>query len=200
MPTVVCPIYVALNTNDEQQKQLAFEVLSAIRQKPSSGQLVEEATLVSRELMRVAITPHELWFDGIEKACTSYLEGNIPLMLSTLISLHEAMFNSREGDNHLIGDEAIRQSVSSVNSIGSEKEATPNISSFKPFSGATPLSPSADKSAKSSSNSIIAPTQDMISNIYDNIIGSNTNNKIGSFLHLLSLSTHRVKLLFYIRF
>lgn len=86
---LVCPIYVALNTNDEQQKLVALEVLSEMRKKRNL--LVDEATVVSRELMKVAITPHEMWYDGIEKACTSYLEGNIQSMLTVLTSLHDAM-------------------------------------------------------------------------------------------------------------
>ena len=49
------------------------------------SQLVEEATLVSRELMRVAITPHELWHDGLEKAAQQYMEArDLSGMLETL--------------------------------------------------------------------------------------------------------------------
>jgi hypothetical protein len=38
------------------------------------SQLVSEATMVSRELMRVAMTPHEVWHDGLEAAAQQYLE------------------------------------------------------------------------------------------------------------------------------
>ena len=69
---LVCPISVALNTNDYQQKSVASEVLYEMRKLCS--QLVQEATMVSRELMRVAITPHELWYDGLENAAQLYLE------------------------------------------------------------------------------------------------------------------------------
>lgn len=69
---LVCPISVAFNTNDHQQKTVAGEVLFEMRKLYS--QLVQEATMVSRELMRVAITPHELWYDGLENAAQLYLE------------------------------------------------------------------------------------------------------------------------------
>lgn len=87
---LVCPISVALNTSDRQQKQVAMEVIKEMRMKNSA--LVDEATLVSRELMRVAVTPHELWHDGLEKAASCYLEfKDIPGMLAKLSELHEAM-------------------------------------------------------------------------------------------------------------
>lgn len=87
---LVCPIFVALNTNDIQQKLVAAAVLQEVRKLQPT--LVEEATMVSRELMRVAITPHELWYDGLEQAAQQYMDGsNLHSMLSTLSDLHEAM-------------------------------------------------------------------------------------------------------------
>ena len=50
---------------------MAADVVNEMRKRRS--QLVEEATMVSRELMRVAMTPHELWFDGLEKAASQYM-------------------------------------------------------------------------------------------------------------------------------
>jgi hypothetical protein len=87
---LVCPISVALNTNDVQQQQVASEVLQEMRK--SCSQLVEEATMVSRELMRVAITPHELWYDGLEQAAQLYMDSkDIHGMLAVLNNLHDAM-------------------------------------------------------------------------------------------------------------
>ena len=49
-------------------------------------------TKVSRELMRVAITPHELWHDGLESAAQLYLESkDLVGMTAVLSELHEAM-------------------------------------------------------------------------------------------------------------
>lgn len=87
---LVCPISVALNTEDKQQKIVATEVLSEIRKRRS--QLVDEATMVSRELMTVALTPHEFWNDGLEKAASQYIEfKDIDAMIRILVDLHEAM-------------------------------------------------------------------------------------------------------------
>ena len=62
---------------------MAADVVNEMRKRRS--QLVEEATMVSRELMRVAITPHELWYDGLEKAASQYMENkDIDRMLETL--------------------------------------------------------------------------------------------------------------------
>eukprot|EP01038_Epipyxis_sp_PR26KG_P011143 gene11143-14952_t len=87
---LVCPISVALNTHDQQQKMVAAEILNEMRMKWNV--LVEEATLVSRELMRVAITPHELWYDGLEQAAQLYMENkDLSAMMIVLNDLHEAM-------------------------------------------------------------------------------------------------------------
>lgn len=87
---LVGPISVALNTNDIQQRAVSTEVLHEMRK--SRSQLVEEATMVSRELMRVAITPHELWYDGLEQAAQLYMDNkDIPAMLLVLTELHDAM-------------------------------------------------------------------------------------------------------------
>lgn len=95
---LVCPISVALNTNDIQQHQVALEVLQNMRQTRS--QLVEEATMVSRELMRVAITPHELWYDGLEQAAQLYMDNkDIHGMLAVLNSLHDAMSDTNNNIN-----------------------------------------------------------------------------------------------------
>ena len=42
--------------------------------------------------MRVAMTPHEIWHDGLEKAAQQYMEfKDLSGMQKTLFSLHEAM-------------------------------------------------------------------------------------------------------------
>jgi phosphatidylinositol kinase/protein kinase (PI-3 family) len=94
---LVCPISVARNTMNKQQKAVASHVLNAIRKKQS--QLVEEASMVSRELMRVAISPHELWKAGLDMAYTHYMNRdesiprsvNVRNMLDTLTQMHDAM-------------------------------------------------------------------------------------------------------------
>jgi FKBP12-rapamycin complex-associated protein len=87
---LVCPISVALNTNDHQQKIVSSEVLREVRK--NRKELVEDATLFSTELMRVAITPYELWYDGLEQAAQCYMDNkDISSMVSVLRELHETM-------------------------------------------------------------------------------------------------------------
>ena len=86
---LVCPISVAVNTNDPQQKAVAKEILSKVRIQDS--RLVDEAQIISKELMRVAITPHELWHDGLEKPAQLYKEKDIEGMIAKLQELHSAM-------------------------------------------------------------------------------------------------------------
>jgi FKBP12-rapamycin complex-associated protein len=84
---LVPPVSVALNTTDVQRKNLATDVIAAIRK--SDFRLVEEATMVSKELMRVAISAHEFWHEGLERAAHFYIvEKDVSGMLSVLEQLH----------------------------------------------------------------------------------------------------------------
>jgi len=68
---LVCPISVALNTTNEHKRAMASHLIAEMKKKKSK--LVDEATMVSRELMRVAISPHEMWIDGLEKASHEFM-------------------------------------------------------------------------------------------------------------------------------
>lgn len=113
---LVCPISVALNSNDDDQRELALDVINEIRK--THNQLVEEAAMMSSELMRVAITPSELWFDGIEKACAAYLDGNILNMMTILNSLHAASLQKEEEDGN-IGFPSSLRDIAFHNAYGS---------------------------------------------------------------------------------
>lgn len=55
----------------------------------SHCRLVEDATMVSKELMRVAITAHEFWHQGLERAAHLYIvEKDISGMVHVLSQLH----------------------------------------------------------------------------------------------------------------
>ena len=87
---LVCPISVALNTTNNQRKLSASAVMVEIRK--NDCQLVEEADMVSRELMRVAISPHEFWHEGLERAAQLYIgDKDIDGMIEVLLELHESM-------------------------------------------------------------------------------------------------------------
>ena len=94
---LVYSISVALNTTDKQRRRIATEVMLEMRKHDS--QLVEEAAVVSKELMRVAITPHELWHEGLERAAQLYIaEKDIDGMIEVLVELHTSMDHSVIGD------------------------------------------------------------------------------------------------------
>jgi serine/threonine-protein kinase mTOR len=99
---LVCPISVALNTTNHQRKLSASAVMVEMRK--NDYQLVEEAEMVSRELMRVAISPHEFWHEGLERAAQLYIgDKDIDGMIEVLLELHESMnkiFNSSRGATH----------------------------------------------------------------------------------------------------
>lgn len=95
---LVCPISVAMNTDNQQQRKMAVDIVKEMRKNRS--QLVDEASMLSRELMRVAMTPHELWHDGLEKAAQEYMEfKDLEAMKTTLLGLHEAMNESSSSNS-----------------------------------------------------------------------------------------------------
>ena len=55
-----------------------------------SSHIVDQAELVSTELVRAAILWHEIWYDGLEEASKHYFaDGDIEGMFQVLIPLHE---------------------------------------------------------------------------------------------------------------
>jgi FKBP12-rapamycin complex-associated protein len=64
--------------------------MEAMRQH--SPNLVEQAGLVSHELIRIAVLWHEQWHEGLEEASRLYFgDHNIEGMLATLEPLHEML-------------------------------------------------------------------------------------------------------------
>lgn len=92
----------ALTVASKSQSTERLEAAQAIREKmrshsPKHASLVDQAALVSTELIRVAILWHEMWFDGLEEASRQYFgEKNVDGMLSTLMPLHKMMENGGE--------------------------------------------------------------------------------------------------------
>ena len=78
---LVWPVAVAVNTNDDYQRKVATEVLERMRDPHPT--LVDEARVISQELMRVAITPHEMWHEGLEQAAALYKVPRYSIILST---------------------------------------------------------------------------------------------------------------------
>jgi FKBP12-rapamycin complex-associated protein len=84
------PLLVACKSQSPSRRAAAQGVVDAVRQH--SATLVEQAQLVSQELIRMAILWHEMWHEALEEASRLYFgESNVEGMLSTLLPLHDMM-------------------------------------------------------------------------------------------------------------
>jgi FKBP12-rapamycin complex-associated protein len=87
---LVYPLTVASKSYSEVRKAAALSILNQMRLH--SNLLVNQALLVSSELVRVAILWHELWHEGIEEASRYWFgQKNVDAMLATLAPLHAMM-------------------------------------------------------------------------------------------------------------
>ncbi|XP_017970870.1 PREDICTED: serine/threonine-protein kinase TOR [Theobroma cacao] len=99
------PLLVACKSISNLRKAAAQEVVDKVRQH--SGVLVDQAQLVSKELIRVAILWHELWHEALEEASRLYFgEHNIEGMLKVLEPLHEMLEEGATRDNTTIKERA----------------------------------------------------------------------------------------------
>lgn len=84
------PLSVLLKSTVVERKVAAESLMNSL--KAHSNALVEEALLVSGELIRVAILWLELWHEGLEEASRLYFgDGNVSSMLDVLLPLHEQL-------------------------------------------------------------------------------------------------------------
>ncbi|KAF6252503.1 kinase-like domain-containing protein [Scenedesmus sp. NREL 46B-D3] len=84
------PLLVAAKSQSPSRRQAAYAVLDVVR--THSATLVEQAQLVSQELIRIAILWHEMWHEALEEASRLYFgESNVEAMLGVLLPLHELM-------------------------------------------------------------------------------------------------------------
>jgi FKBP12-rapamycin complex-associated protein len=89
------PLSVLLKSPVAERKSAAESLMKALQAHSSS--LVEEALMVSTELIRVAILWLETWHEGLEDASRLYFgEGNVSGMLDLLLPLHEKLENGAE--------------------------------------------------------------------------------------------------------
>ncbi|RYH28611.1 DUF3385 domain-containing protein [archaeon] len=87
---LVYPLSVALKSPKGERKEAAESLMTSLRQH--SNKLIDQALLVSQELVRVAILWEEKWHWALEEASRQYFgDGNIQAMLNTLLPLHEAV-------------------------------------------------------------------------------------------------------------
>jgi len=87
---LVYPLTVASKSNNTARKTAAIEIMDNM--KTHSSNLVKEALMVSRELIRVAILWNEMWHEALEEASRLYFgQQNVEGMFQTLQPLHEMM-------------------------------------------------------------------------------------------------------------
>ncbi|KAL1534483.1 non-specific serine/threonine protein kinase [Salvia divinorum] len=102
------PLLVACKSISNLRREAAQEVVDKVRQH--SGILVDEAQLVSTELIRVAILWHEMWHEALEEASRLYFgEHNIEGMLNVLEPLHKMLEEGAARNNSTIKEKAFIQ-------------------------------------------------------------------------------------------
>jgi serine/threonine-protein kinase mTOR len=89
------PLSVLMKSPVAERKASAESLMNSL--KNHSIGLVEEALMVSSELIRVAILWLETWHEGLEDASRLYFgEGNVSAMLELLVPLHEKLEKGAE--------------------------------------------------------------------------------------------------------
>lgn len=92
---LVYPLTVSMKSDVNSRSRSATRIMEAMRQH--SPRLVDQASLVSHELIRIAVLWHEQWHEGLEEASRLYFgDKNIQGMLSTLEPLHEMLRKGAE--------------------------------------------------------------------------------------------------------
>ncbi|KAK3358276.1 armadillo-type protein [Lasiosphaeria ovina] len=93
---LVYPLTVAMKSRHNMRRsRSATQIMDSMRQH--SSRLVEQAEIVSHELIRVAVLWHELWHEGLEEASRLYFgDHNIEGMFAALEPLHNQLENGPE--------------------------------------------------------------------------------------------------------
>ena len=88
--TLMYPLSVLVKSPVHDRKEAAIDLMNSL--KKHSYALVEDALMVSSELIQVAILWLEQWHEGLEDASRLYFgEGNVNGMLEVLLPLHETL-------------------------------------------------------------------------------------------------------------
>ncbi|KAF7309821.1 Serine/threonine-protein kinase TOR [Mycena indigotica] len=87
---LIYPLTVGSKSPSASRKEAAQRIMDRMREH--SPKIVEQASVVSRELIRVAILWHEMWHEGLEEASRMYYTLRNPNgMLAVLEPLHEML-------------------------------------------------------------------------------------------------------------
>ncbi|KIK95251.1 hypothetical protein PAXRUDRAFT_33077 [Paxillus rubicundulus Ve08.2h10] len=87
---LIYPLTVASKSSSVARKNAALNIMDRMREH--SPIIVEQALVVSHELIRVAILWHEMWHEGLEEASRLFFNDKNPEgMIATLEPLHELL-------------------------------------------------------------------------------------------------------------
>lgn len=87
---LVYPLTVSMKSDVGNRSRSAAKIMEAMKQH--SPKLVEQAGLVSHELIRIAVLWHEQWHENLEEASRLYFgDHNIQGMLALLEPMHEML-------------------------------------------------------------------------------------------------------------
>ena len=87
---LVYPLNVAIKSDSVSRQRAASSIIEKMR--IHSPLMIEQAEMVSHELIRVAVLWHELWYEGLEDASRQFFgEHNTEKMFETLEPLHELL-------------------------------------------------------------------------------------------------------------
>jgi len=87
---LVYPLTVASKSSISRRQLSAAQLIETM--KGHCAKLVDQAEIVSQELIRVAVLWHEQWHEGLEEASRLYFgDHNIEAMFATLEPLHEML-------------------------------------------------------------------------------------------------------------
>ncbi|KAF9223956.1 phosphatidylinositol 3-kinase [Gyrodon lividus] len=87
---LIYPLTVASKSSSVSRKNAALNIMDRMREH--SPVIVEQALVVSHELIRVAILWHEMWHEGLEEASRLFFNDKNPEgMIATLEPLHELL-------------------------------------------------------------------------------------------------------------
>ena len=92
---LVYPLTVTVKSATSRRALSASGIMNSLREH--SPELVEQADLVAHELIRVAVSWHELWHEGLEEASRLYFGDNdVQGMFATLEPLHKMLEDGAE--------------------------------------------------------------------------------------------------------
>lgn len=96
---LVYPLTVASKSQSTARIAAADSLMN--RMRTHSAALLDQALLVSQELIRVAILWHELWYEGLEEAYRLFILEDVEGMFSILSPLHAQLERGAETPNEI---------------------------------------------------------------------------------------------------